>query len=853
MIVIDLIYNLSVLVALSVISGFISNRVNKLSVNGKILQGLLFGIVAIVGMLNPFILTEGIIFDGRSIVISLCTLFFGPVSGSISSILAILFRVFYIGGGGALTGSLVTAFSFVIGLYFYFLKRKNKFKLSKFNLYIFGLIVNGFMMILILTLPGKYIEETFKIITPTVIGIYPLITILIGKVLYDQEELIERERVYKTLIGNLPGFVYRCINDKNWTMVYISEQCENITGYKPGDFLYNKTLSFNDIIKEEYKDKIWAKWQDLLSQKKIFEEEYPIITKSGKEKWVWERGKGVYSDNGEVLYLEGFIFDITKIKKDDEIHQLQYSVANAIVNSKTLSELLAVVKTELSKLIDTKNFFVAIYNHKTDTLKQLIWVDEKDQYNEWKTENSLSGLVVKKSETLLLNKYEIQQIAKNNNLKLLGTPAECWLGVPLKAGDKVLGVIFVQSYRDINAYDKSSADLLEIIANQISVFIEKKKAEEELIIAKEKAEESDKLKTAFLQNMSHEIRTPLNSILGFSQLLNQDSVNIEDIKTFSGYIHSGGKRLMKLIDNIIDISKIESGEVSLEYSSVNIPKLIEEVFNQFTVTAHLQTVDLVQTNLTGDENLHLKADSFKLYQILTNLISNALKFTDNGSVEIRYEIINNEILFCVKDTGKGISQEHIEKIFERFYQADMSFSRGFEGTGLGLAISKGLVDLMSGKIWVESEINKGTSFYFSLPFNKINKNKSEKETNIKMQFSDRTILIAEDDDSSFIFLKMLLEKENINVIRAVNGIEVLEICKNRNDINLILMDIKMPEMNGVDATKEIKKLYPHIPVVAQTAYAFSSDKEIFLAAGCDDYIAKPIDKRKLFECINKYK
>jgi len=853
MIVIDLIYNLSVLVALSVISGFISNRIDKFSINGKVLQGLLFGIVAIVGMLNPFVLTEGIIFDGRSIVISLCTLFFGPVSGIISSTLTVLFRVFYIGGGGALTGSLVTASSFAIGLYYFHLKRKNRFKLSKRNLYFFGLIVNGVMMILMLTLPGKYMKEAFQIITPTVIGLYPLITILIGKVLYDQEDLFERERAYKTLIGNLPGFAYRCINDKNWTMIYISEQCENITGYKPDEFLNNNIIAYNDIIKEEYREYIWEKWQELLLQKKIFEEEYPVITKSGVEKWVWERGKGIYSDSGEVLYLEGFIFDITKIKRDDAIQLMQYSVANAIVNSKSINELLNVVKIELTKLIDTSNFFVASYDEKTDTLKQLIWIDEKDQYNIWKAENSLSGLVVKKSKTLLLNKDEILQLAKDNNLKLLGTTAECWLGVPLKSGNKVLGVIVVQSYNNKNAFDKSSADLLEILANQISIYIEKKKAEEELIIAKEKAEESDRLKTAFLQNMSHEIRTPLNSILGFSQLLNEETLKIEDVKNYSGYIQSGGKRLMKLIDNIIDISKIESGEVSIDYSAVNIPKLVDEVFDQFIIAAQSQNIELIHTNLTGNKNLQIESDSFKLYQILTNLVGNALKFTKKGSVEIKYKFINNDIIFSVKDTGEGIYQKHIDKIFERFYQADISFSRGYEGAGLGLAICKGLIEILSGKIWVESEIGKGTTFYFSLPLKEVVQNIKAKEPGDMKPLSAKIILVAEDDDSSFKFIEMLLEKEKIKVLRAVNGIEVLEICKNRNDISLILMDLKMPQMNGIDATKEVKKLYPYIPIIAQTAYAFSNDKELALEAGCNDYITKPIDKSKLFECINKYK
>lgn len=852
MIIIDLIYNLSLLVALSVISGFISNRYYNHSLTGKILQGLLFGFVSIVGMLNPFILTEGIIFDGRSVVISLCTLFFGPVSGLISSTFTIFFRIFFIGGDGALMGSLVTATSFGIGLYFYYIKRKQKNKLSKLNLYIFGLIVNGTMMLLVITLPGKYIQETYKIITITVLGLYPLITILIGKVLSDQEDLIERDRAFKTLIGNLPGFAYRCYNDKYWTMTFISEQCTEITGYTPEEFLFNKSVSYNDIITDEYKDLLWNKWQELLPQKKIFEHEYPITTKSGKEKWVWERGKGVYSENGKVLYLEGFIFDVTKIKRDDIIQQMQYSVANAIVRSKTLNELLQVVKNELSKLIDTNNFFVASYNEITNTLKQLIFVDEKDKYHEWKAENSLSGFVVKNGTTLLLKKQEQEEFARKNKLTLIGTPSECWLGVPLKIDNKVLGAVVVQSYNDANAYDKSSSDLLEIIANQLSVYIEKRKADEELIIAKEKAEESDNLKTAFLQNMSHEIRTPLNSILGFSQLLCDENITTEEVNTYSGYIRSGGNRLLKLIDDIIDISKIEAGKVSPDYSAVNIPGLVNEVMNQFILTAKSHNNDLKHTNLSGNEELLVTSDSQKLHQILTNLINNALKFTRNGSIEVKYEILNNELKFSVQDTGPGIPKEHFDKIFDRFYQADMSLSRGFEGTGLGLAICKGLVEAIDGNIWLESQIGKGTTFYFSIPYKQAERKSADNRTNEVVPVSGKIVLIAEDDDSSYKFAEMLLSKANFKVIRAFNGIEALEICKSRNDISLILMDIKMPKMNGIDATREIKKLFPGLPIIAQTAYAFSSDKELVLEAGCDDYITKPIQKSELFECINKY-
>lgn len=695
MILIDLIYNLSVLVALSILSGFIDTRFDRKLLKGKILQGLLFGSIAIIGMMNPFVLTEGIIFDGRSIVISLCTLFFGPIAGLITSVMSVIFRI-YLGGAGALMGSLVITASFLIGYYFYYLRKKGKIILSKRWLYVLGLAVNVTMMILMIALPSKYAAEALKVITITVLGFYPLITVIIGKVLSDQEdnkksieEIKESEEKYRSISENSYNLI--SLLDKHGNFTYCNNSYKEILGYSPEDLIGKKCF---EIIHPDEKD------------------------------------------------------EIIKIFNEGVEHQINSSVLQ--------------IKILCSN-------------------------------GEYKLLNHRASIISKKNEEI----------------------------------DKIL-----------------------LIAQDIT---QQKKAEMELIIAKERAEESDRLKTSFLQNMSHEIRTPLNGILGFAELLNEENISKEEIKKYSGIIRTNGNRLLGLINNIIDVSKIESGTINVHKSVFSINKLLNDVTNQFILIVEEKEIELKILNTFEKNDIFIESDLLKLHQILTNLINNAIKFTLRGKVEVGFEIIHDEIIFTVKDTGLGIKDDHREKIFERFYQADMSMSRGFEGAGLGLSICQGLVKVLQGRMWFESELNKGTEFHFSIP-NTIVQNKPKEIESFKSVLNGKNvnILIAEDDDISYEYLEMILNKENITTVRAKNGLEAVEICRARNDISLILMDIKMPIINGLKATIMIKEFRPDLPIIAQTAYAFESEKDEAIQNGCDGYLTKPIDKDELLSIISNY-
>jgi signal transduction histidine kinase/ActR/RegA family two-component response regulator len=514
-----------------------------------------------------------------------------------------------------------------------------------------------------------------------------------------------------------------------------------------------------------------------------------------------------------------------------------------------------VVKRELHELIDTSNFFIAFYDENTQTLKNALWADEKDHFDQWPVQNSLSGIVVTEGKPLMLTKSQIFDLAEKRNIKLLGTVAEYWVGFPLKLREKVIGAMVVQSYFARDHIEKFSIEVMEIVANQISLYIEKLRDEEQLIISKNKAEESDRLKSAFLANMSHEIRTPMNGILGFLGLLSESNLEEESKREYIEIINKSGHRLLETINDILEISQIEAGETKMVYSDVNIEDTMQFIFDFFRQQAVEKEITMeIANQVTGRQAL-VKTDEHKLTGILTNLIKNAIKFTEHGKIELGNYLENKELIFYVKDTGIGIPTDKIDAIFEHFVQADMNLTRSHEGSGLGLSIVKAYIHALGGNIRVNSEIDKGSTFTFSIPYNRTEMN-PPRETNVPNNLNELnrkiTILIAEDDAASFQFLKALLIKEDIHLIRTKNGTETVSAVKENPDISLILMDIKMAGMDGFEATRQIRHFNKKIPIIAQTAYAFPADKEKAKEAGCNDYISKPINRVILFEMINKY-
>jgi PAS domain S-box-containing protein len=390
---------------------------------------------------------------------------------------------------------------------------------------------------------------------------------------------------------------------------------------------------------------------------------------------------------------------------------------------------------------------------------------------------------------------------------------------------------------------------------------ERKKTEEELITAKEKAIESDRLKSAFLANMSHEIRTPMNGILGFAELLKEPELSGNQQKEYVEIIEKSGARMLNIINDIIDISKIESGQMKVTISDTNINEQIDFIYAFFKPEAEQKGIELICNNSLSDKETLVKTDSEKVYAILTNLIKNAVKFTQKGCIEFGCDAntINETVLlnFYVKDSGIGINIEKQKIIFERFRQENESLTRNFEGAGLGLAISKAYVEMLGGTIWIESEPGKGSIFYFTIPVSvePAEKTLIKNETSAGVELIQGRklkILIAEDDEGSEKLLKIVLKTLSNNILIARDGLEAVEICRNNPDLDCILMDIQMPQMNGYEATQQIRKFNSKVLIIAQTAFALSSDREKAIDSGCDDYITKPIRRADLIALIQSH-
>ncbi|MDP2890331.1 MAG: response regulator [Bacteroidota bacterium] len=385
---------------------------------------------------------------------------------------------------------------------------------------------------------------------------------------------------------------------------------------------------------------------------------------------------------------------------------------------------------------------------------------------------------------------------------------------------------------------------------------DRKLAELELVRAKEKAEESDHLKTAFLHNISHEIRTPMNSIIGFSELINDPDLLSEKRNEYTGMIVQNCNQLLSIITDIVSIATIEAGQEKILEKEMDLNETLSQLYRQFLLKVKNQNLSLVLSPFKPENEEIILTDKTKLVQILSNLIDNALKFTLHGYVNFGYSIVGSEIEFFVKDTGIGIPEELDEEIFKRFRQVETTTTRQFGGSGLGLTISKAYTELLGGRMWLDSQLGKGTTIYFTIPYKKVEEMvfpelKLIQEPVFKIN-GTKTVLIAEDEDTNFFLLEELLSGLNIRIIRALNGAEAVDICRLTHNVDLVLMDIKMPVMDGFTATKLIREFKSDLPIIAQTAYSDERDRQKALAMGCSDYISKPFKRTMIVSKIMEH-
>jgi len=727
------------------------------SIGLNIISGCVLSAIGIILMLGPWQVIPGVYFDGRSILLAISGLFFGPIPTLIAMVATGTMRVL-IGGDGVAMGLAIIISSGTIGL----LWRKFRPDWRQHNiireLIVFGLIVHLVMIADAFLLPHFEVLLTIKTAFFPIILVYSTGTVLLGLLMVRQtrnfenilaiEKSLELERRLSNILKS--GNILSILLDTNGNIVFCNKYFLELTGYNE-DEVVNK------------------QWIDLF---------VPAGLKPDMQVHYEEAMQGSH-DNG-VLEYEIFT------KKGEKI------------------------------FISWQ--FISLLNEESQVSGfQYIGVNITDRIN-----------------------YEMQLETKGHIIQNQN-----------------------EEYFQINEeYQQINEELIDTIIS--------------LGVARKNAEESDRLKSAFLANMSHEIRTPMNGILGFADLLEQQDLTLEEQITYVGVIKRSGVRMLNIINNLIDISRIESGQVEANYSNCNINHQMDFIYKFFEPEATAKGILLDYKNGLSENAANIRTDAEKVYAILTNLVKNAIKYTDSGTIEFGYvlKVFDNSINlelgdaisikgessfleFYVRDTGIGIPADRQSAVFLRFVQADISDHRAFQGAGLGLTITKAYIEMLKGKIWLQSAEGKGSTFYFSLPYIPGSaKNPSARRLSkrtFKFGLSKKiNILVVEDDPNSMLLITEILKKMTNHLILAYNGLEAINACLLNNNIDLVLMDIQMPVMDGYESVRKIRQFNKDVVIVAQTAFALVGDREKAIEAGCNDYISKPLTKEVLTDIIVKH-
>lgn len=684
------------------------------------------------------------------------------------------------------------------------------------------------------------------------------------------------EEKYKELVTLLPEMVFE--TDVIGNITFLNLKGFELFEYTNDDF--TQGINIFDMLAPDDVSRAKINMSRIFDGMKVKGEEYTAITKTGKTLPVVIYADALNSDN-KISGLRGVMVDASdrKIAEDREkkYHRNLIFLSNTALNFLTFStddDIFIFIGKKLTELVKNAVVIVSSFNEQENNFS-VRFISGVHRHL-----NSILNLLNKNPEDLKisitsgfkkklleneLSFYEIEGGLYKTTFGAISADTSRSLEKLLKLnrvyamgllrGGNIYGSVIIATRNNQEIRDLK---IIETFLFQASISLHKKQLENELIRAKDKAEESDKLKSAFLANMSHEIRTPMNGILGMTQLLANPDINHDQRREYMELINKNSDTLLNLIDDIIDVSKIEAGQMKIIKKGFRLNGLfdqIEALFKSTLVFKKKEGIKLIPlTTLPDSQNI--VSDPDRLRQILINLLGNAIKFTEKGFIEFGYCLKDDELEFFVRDTGIGISREKQKVIFDRFTQADDSLTRKFGGSGLGLAISKGLIELLGGRIWVSSVLGEGSTFYFTTPYQAATEDETEEKRAI-LQKSDydwkgRTFLIVEDDKVSFKFLEGVFRKTGVSIIHADNGLKAIDFCRRHPELDIVLMDIQLPEMSGLDATRVITSFRKDLPIIAQTANAMSEDKEKCLEVGCVDYVSKPINIHLLFNKIDKY-
>ena len=553
--------------------------------------------------------------------------------------------------------------------------------------------------------------------------------------------------------------------------------------------------------------------------------------------------------------------DITAEKKNQLLQEILFNISTAALKQVDFKDMYPTIVNELSKIWDTNNFFIALYDKSSDTLSLPFFSDEKDNFKELPAPKTITNWVIKQNKAVLLRETDLKMLEEKGEVDLIGTPCKIWMGVPLKVEGNIMGVMCLQDYNDENKFSNDDLSVLEFIANQIAIAIQRRMMIDNLVTARQKAEEAAQSKQTFMSTMSHEIRTPLNEVIGITNLLLQGNPR-PDQMDYLNTLKFSGNYLLTLVNDVLDYNKIESDKIVFEQTSFNLGEFLDEIMRSYSFRSKTKNL-LFSIEKNGNLPVEVIGDPIRLNQILSNLLSNALKFTSEGSIKVIVKELSrtndkSKLEFTVVDTGIGIASENHSIIFDSFTQATAGTTRQYGGTGLGLAICKKLIELQGGTISIESELGKGSSFRFVITLGIADKNNQARTTEVSENFiglEGKKVLVAEDNKINFYVANKFLTGWGISVTHAENGQLALEEVE-KEDFDLILMDLHMPIMDGIEATRIIRKSekprIKDIPIVALTAAIMSESHDKIDDLNINDYVLKPFKPHDLFARILKH-
>jgi len=949
-IVVALLQNTAILLAFSMLYDYLwVGEENSKKLSDKLITGIILGAIGIILMLSQWTMKPGLVFDTRSVMLSISGVFFGLVPTVIAMIATGVFRILQ-GGAGVWMGTAVIITSGTIGILWRKL-RPNWFCSNQvLELLSLGVLVHLAMLACSLLLPANVRWETLSQLALPLLTVYPLGNVFLGKLMLKQNQnwqtrnaLHESEEKYRTLVEGAGDTI---VILQDGLVRFANHMISSAFGYGRNEVLNQNFLEFiapgeRSRLEQYYIARTTGKDAPTNYETVIQHKDGRLITV--------ELTASTLNYNGRLAHMM-FVRDITerkeaKLRLENERQQLKtlfetipdliwlkHKDGRFISCNHEFERLLGVPVEDLIGKTDYDFFPTDLANFFREKDKATIEANEAQTNLEWVTyaddghealfetvktpmydsEGNLIGVLgvarnvtdfyrtqeaLKESERKLKEAQTLAQIGhwdfllasqKMHFSEAIGNILEIESGnteIPfdafmklvhpddrskversfasVKIGKKYSEVKFRLllendrikhlEQRYVTEYNQEGKPVkrhgtLQDITREVQTGIE-------LLQAKEKAEESDRLKSIFLANMSHEIRTPMNAIMGFSNLLSELEPDDPERDNFIEIIQNSSKRLLQIINDIVDISKIEAGQFRIYKVDCQPAKLLRNSYLTFEKSESIiNNVDLqFKLELPPDaEKVHLQTDAIRVQQVVDNLLSNALKFTLKGQITVGFNLkqtIDGEFVeFYVRDTGVGIPPEKAEVIFERFRQVDEN--RHHEGAGLGLSISKGIVELLGGSIWFTSHPGAGTTFSFTVPYQTIQHPllQGEKTADLKGEFQDLSIIIAEDDRNSYMYLREILRNRVGEIKHASNG-QVLMNMLEDNQPDLILLDIDMPVKSGYEFLQEIKGKGLTTRIIAQTAYAMLEERDLLLEAGCHGYIAKPVKKEELYQAI----